>query len=372
MKYIEGEDHMVTLSICMIVKDEEQVLQRCLESVKELADEIIIVDTGSKDQTKFIAKQYTKKVLDFAWIDDFAAARNYAFEQAEMDYLMWLDADDVVPEKTAELILKWKRECDFSPDILMLKYAVGFDKDGKITFSYYRERILKRERHYRFQGRVHEAIPLSGKITYLNGVIEHRSIKKEYSTRNLDIYERMKAEGKLQNPRDVFYYARELYYHGKDEAAVENVESFLQMQGCFVENQVDACRFAAYAKYRLGEEQKALEYLLRGLSYQVPGGELCCDLGKHFYDRMEWSQAIFWYENAARQKPNERSGRFINWECYGYLPCLQLSVCYFKLGEWEKALRYHERAGVYRPNAEEYLQNEKFFRSMRKEDGSWR
>jgi glycosyltransferase involved in cell wall biosynthesis len=66
----------------MIVKNEEAVLERCLESAKEIADEIIIVDTGSTDKTRKIAKKYTDKVLKFTWIDDFSAARNYAFEQA--------------------------------------------------------------------------------------------------------------------------------------------------------------------------------------------------------------------------------------------------------------------------------------------------
>ena len=64
---------MVSISLCMIVKNEEDVLARALDSVKELADEIIIVDTGSEDRTKDIARRYTQKVFDFEWEDDFAA-----------------------------------------------------------------------------------------------------------------------------------------------------------------------------------------------------------------------------------------------------------------------------------------------------------
>ena len=90
---------MITISLCMILKDEEDVLDRCLSSVKGLVDEIIIVDTGSTDATKQIALQYTDQVFDFAWIDDFAAARNYAFSKANKEYCMWLDADDVIEEK---------------------------------------------------------------------------------------------------------------------------------------------------------------------------------------------------------------------------------------------------------------------------------
>lgn len=283
-----------------------------------------------------------------------------------MDYLMWLDADDVVPEKTRKALRKWRLVADGKTDVLMIKYATGFDENGEISFSYYRERILKKKNGYRFVGRVHEAIPYWGKVQYLDCVIEHRSIKKEYSMRNLDIYERMKAEGQLLEPRDVFYYARELYYHDKNVEAVENFQKFLGMEGAFVENKVEACRLAAYTEYRLGNKGKALEMLLKALAFRTPGAELCCDIGKHFYDQKKWEQAIFWYECAVRAKPDERSGGFVNWDCYGYLPCLQLSVCYQRIGQIEKALEYHDLVGKYKPKDSIYLANEKYFVQFRK------
>ena len=89
---------MKTISLCMIVKDEEAVLDKCLKSVHDLVDEIIIVDTGSTDKTKEIAKKYTDKIYDFKWVDDFAKARNYSFSKATKDYIFWLDADDYMPE----------------------------------------------------------------------------------------------------------------------------------------------------------------------------------------------------------------------------------------------------------------------------------
>lgn len=388
---------MVHLSVCMIVKNEEKVLARCLDSLGDLADELVIVDTGSKDKTKAIAKKYTDKIFDFIWKDDFSAARNFAFDQATMEYVMWLDADDFIPKETRVAIKIWKQgfvkgadgapnekkiekviekmnkgtdakkgeEADEKlkekPDVVMLKYATGFDEKGKVTFSYYRERILRREKGYRFAGRVHEAIALLGKIEYMDYVIEHRSIKTEYGTRNLDIYEKMKENGELLSPRDVFYYARELFYHGKNVEAVENIRKFLQMKDTFVENRVDACKIAAYAEYQMGGEDTALEFLMRGLKYQVPGAELCCDIGKHFFDRAQWKQAIFWYENAVRAVPEEESGRFVNWDCYGYLPYIQLSVCYYKIGQMEKAVKYHKLAGEKRPYGEVFFRNQAYF-----------
>ncbi|MDD2208634.1 MAG: glycosyltransferase, partial [Bacilli bacterium] len=70
---------MITWSLCMIVKNEEKNIENCLKSCHQLFDEIIIVDTGSTDQTKKIVSKYTDKIYDFKWINDFSAARNYSF-----------------------------------------------------------------------------------------------------------------------------------------------------------------------------------------------------------------------------------------------------------------------------------------------------
>lgn len=352
---------MVTVSLCMIVRDEEAVLGRCLESVKDAVDEIIIVDTGSLDRTREIAERYTDLVYDFIWKDDFSAARNFSFSKATMDYCMWLDADDVMTGKDRLRLEEWKARADGSADAVMMKYVTGFDEAGKGNFSFYRERLLKRKNGFLWRGRVHEAIAVAGNVVYLDAEVEHRSIKVAYGTRNLDIYEKMKAEGERFGPRDRFYYGRELFYHRKYEEAVENLLIFLRMKDAYVENQVEACRIAASCCYGLGKEEEALEFLLKGLSFRVPGGELCCDLGRHFMDRERWEEAVFWYEGALRVPERTHEGGFLNGECYGYLPCLQLSVCYYRMGMREKALEFHRRAGEYKPYGKEYLRNREYF-----------
>ena len=100
---------MITVSLCMIVKNEEQILQRCLDSLAGLMDEIIIVDTGSTDATKEIAAKYTDKVYDFVWIDDFSAARNFAFSKAGMEYIYSADADEMLDEKNRAAFLQLKQ-----------------------------------------------------------------------------------------------------------------------------------------------------------------------------------------------------------------------------------------------------------------------
>lgn len=92
------------ISLCMIVKDEEQCLARCLDSVKDVADEIIIVDTGSKDNTVNIAKSYTEHVYHFQWINDFAAARNESIKHATGKWVLVLDADEYLEPKAGQTL----------------------------------------------------------------------------------------------------------------------------------------------------------------------------------------------------------------------------------------------------------------------------
>ena len=89
-----------TISLCMITKNEENYLEQCLDSAKEIADEIIIVDTGSTDKTKEIAKSFGAKIVDFKWNEDFSEARNESLKHATKEWILVLDADEEIdPER---------------------------------------------------------------------------------------------------------------------------------------------------------------------------------------------------------------------------------------------------------------------------------
>src|SRR4051794_39937094 len=90
------------VSLCMIVRDEEQNLADCLRPVAELFDEIVIVDTGSRDATRQVARQFTDRVVEFTWCDDFSAARNESLRHATGDWIFWLDADDRIDAANRE------------------------------------------------------------------------------------------------------------------------------------------------------------------------------------------------------------------------------------------------------------------------------
>ncbi len=353
---------MSTVSLCMIVKNEEEVISRCLESVADLVEEIIIVDTGSTDRTKELAAAFTDRIYDFPWIDDFAAARNYAFDQATMDYCMWLDADDILLPEDRRAFRKAKDTLTEDVNAVMMKYNTGFDAGGNVTFSYYRERLIKNRAGMRWVGAIHEVVSTVGKIIYNDDcAVTHRKLRAGDPDRNLRIFEGLLARGEKLDPRQQFYYGRELYYHKRYADAVQVFEAFLDSKAGWVENVIDACAQCAYCYYGLGREEEALRSLLRSFLYDVPRAELCCDVARHFFDRKQYDRAVYWYTRALECKPNEKRGGFISTDCYGYIPCIQLCVCYDALGQREKAIIYNGLAGRFKPDSAAVAANRRYF-----------
>lgn len=355
---------MCTISLCMIVKNEEAVLGRCLESAAALVDEIVIVDTDSTDATKEIARKFTDKLFDFPWVDDFAAARNFSFDRASGDYCMWLDADDVIAEPDRARFRAMREQLLPEADVVMMPYHTAFDSHGHPTFTYYRERVVRNEVRFRWAGAVHEAITPAGEIRWSDAAVSHKKSGAGDPDRNLRIYESQLAAGKVLDPRNQFYYARELWYHSRFEEAAAVLTAFLDGGKGWLENQIEACRLLSQCMTALGRDGDALSALLRSLTLDTPRAEVCCDMGSWFLARKQWRQAAFWYELALTRKRNDISGAFVSPDCYGYLPAIQLCICWYHLGDVEKAKAFNELAASFRPEDPSVLQNRTFFSSL--------
>ena len=333
---------MATISLCMIVKNEEMHIKRCLDSIAGLVEEMIIVDTGSTDRTVEIASNYTSKVYSYPWKDDFSDARNYSFSRASMDYCMWMDADDILEEAEKEKFLRLKQSLSPDTDIVMMKYNTSFDEAGKPSFTYFRERWIRNCERYHWVGAVHEVIQTSGRIIYSDIAISHKKKGAGDPDRNLKIYRKMIADGKILEPRQQYYYGRELYYHRQYEEAVSVLEQFLNAEEGWVENKIEACSVCADCYNRMGQEQSALLSLLRSMSFDLPRAELCCEIGKYFLEHGNFQNAIYWYETALHAPENEYSGGFMQPDCHDYIPLMQLCVCYDRSGDRQKAKEYNE------------------------------
>ena len=355
---------MITISLCMIVKNEEDVLERCLRSAEGVADEIIIADTGSTDQTKEIALRCGAKVYDFVWKDDFAAARNFAFSKATCDYLFWLDADDVVPEQTRRGLLLLREKLDPSVDMVMLPYHTAFDAAGRPTLIFYRERLLRRAKGFRWEGEVHEVIPPSGRRISLPLPIEHRKLKAPETGRNLRIFEGLLKKGKSLTPRQQLYYARELVGAGRDPEAAVWLKRFLDERGGWLEDNIRACLDLAACRERLGDWEGALNAVFSSFVFDSPRAEACCAAGGLLQSRGDYRRAAYWYRMAIDCPPPDNRFGFYNPDFAGFFPLMQLCVCFDRLGETETAYDYHKRAQALKPEDPAVLYNERYFEGL--------
>ncbi len=351
---------METISLCMIVKNEEEVLARCLDSVKEAVDEIIIVDTGSTDKSKEIAGKYTNKVFDFEWVNDFSAARNEAYSKATMDYQMWLDADDVVPPESLQKLLELKKTLTPDIDVVAMKYVTHFDAQDNPIMTSTRERLNRRDKGFMWIDPVHECIPLTGNIIYSDIEIHHRKGSSVSNpNRNIDIYSALEASGKPMTARQIYYFARELKDHAQWAKSAYYFERFLDSAQGWSEDNIASCFSLSTCYLALGEDKKILPILLRSLTYDAPRAEVCSELGYYYKRLSNFPAALKWFNIAANLgKPN--TAGFILWDYWGYIPNIECCVCCCELGDFQKAEEYNERAAEYKPDNDAIRHNREY------------
>ncbi|MDX6629049.1 MAG: hypothetical protein QOH00_1295 [Gaiellales bacterium] len=194
------------MSLCMIVKDEEEMLPRCLAAVKPAVDEIIVVDTGSSDRTVEIAESFGARVLHHEWTGSFSDARNVSLEAATGDWILYLDADEVLVEEDTERLRAVTGRTWREAFTLVETNYTGDVEDGT-ALTHNALRIFRNRPEYRFKGRLHEqmayALPgyLTERLEYTQLRIEHYGYlgvvrdAKDKSRRNLDLLLQQVADG---------------------------------------------------------------------------------------------------------------------------------------------------------------------------------
>lgn len=357
-------DSVVTVSLCLIVKNEADRLDNCLKSVAEAVDEIIIVDTGSMDETKEIARRYTDKVYDFTWCDDFSAARNESFRYATKDYILWLDADDILkPEDCAKLQLL-KESLQDHIDIVYFIYNYAFDDTGKPSLTFRRERLVKRLSNPKWAGFIHEYIDIHGNSLESDIAVTHTRVHGN-ADRNLNIYKKKIAEGIELNSRDQYYYGKELYYHGKFEEAIDVLEKFVTLP-VWIEDELDANNRLAECYIWKKEYKKARACIYRNIDRTLPRAESLFQLAKAFQQEDRYQEAAYWYETILRTKKPVNIAGFLYDEYWTWKPHIELCVCYFYLGEINKAIEQNDLAANYVPNNDAVLYNRQYFNDLKK------
>ncbi|WP_339295019.1 glycosyltransferase [Paenibacillus sp. FSL W7-1279] len=221
-----------TISLCMIVKDEERCIERCLESVYSTVDEIIVVDTGSSDRTLELIAKFNAKVFHYKWDHNFSNARNHAIEQATGDYILQLDADEWLEDSEHDLSSALDKDIYYLP--------IRNDLGGGLAEVHKFPRLFRNINELRYEGALHEQINLTLNWHRSSAVLENIVIHhdgylmpvvnlKNKKKRNMDI---LLQENK-DNPSAFNYYnlGQQYFTEGEYQKALEAYRKSYQYGG---------------------------------------------------------------------------------------------------------------------------------------------
>jgi len=346
---------MAEISLCMIVKDEEHNLADCLDSIVGAVDEINIIDTGSSDKTMEIAKMYTERVFYFEWIDDFSAARNFSFEKATKDFIMWLDADDVLSRENFSLLLKLKEELNDDIDYVMMQYRT-LNEDGSPSLIFPKVRITRRAMNIRWHGTVHEDLDARGYGMSVDICIYHKyKDLKPSRIRNMRILKKEIENGKADY-RIYYYYGMASYY----EASYREAEKYLSMvveSGHTDSFDPIELYVALHSIYKIwGDLGKSLSILEDHEHLMKDKSEYYCCVGLFYrdcLDRIDTACDLFKTALTCNGTflRNELKGQQ-NPEFYYYIPNMLLGKAYISLQKPEEAAKYFKQSLEYKKSDE--------------------
>jgi glycosyltransferase involved in cell wall biosynthesis len=317
-----------TISLHLIAKDEAHNLPILLDSVKRCFDKIYLTDTGSKDDTVKIAKEYGCEVSHFEWIGDFAAARNFCFEQGTEDFQMWLDCDDSL--NNPEAFKLWKQEVMPLADYHLAVYHYASDSNGVPVCSFARERVVRRSMKFRWHYFLHEGIlPVSTVCPVRQDMAHTWSVKHRRSAedlaadraRNISIF---KGRERHLDARMTWYYGKELWEAGLPEPAIEKLNKALEMP------------------LELHDKVLCYQYLMFAYISQA---DMNIDFFNKYKDKAYHDHAIKYFEDAIN---TAHKGLLLDPNRAEYL--VNVADCYLKMSQFQKAIPYLSAAKSCKPS----------------------
>lgn len=340
----------MSVSLCMIVKNEEESLPRCLESVKSLVDEIIIVDTGSEDATVRIAKRYGAKIYTYSWNDSFADARNYSISKASGEWLLIMDADDELYHDDAEKLIALVND----PQAKNVYYMKTLCFTGTVPelsniILNLNVRLIRNGLGYHFEGNIHEH-PVGDENTpnvpmatvdirfYHYGYLQHEIDSKAKRKRNINLLEK-ELKNKPNDELTLFYMANE-YYAAKDfETSIIFFEKSLSL--CNPANSLfTKILFRIIMCYYIkGDYERAIQYIKHVLSYYPGFTDAEMLRGIIRLKQMRKPEAIRSLNKCLRMGETQPILCNIN-GAGSYQPHVILCDIYYSMGQYPKS-RYH-------------------------------
>jgi glycosyltransferase involved in cell wall biosynthesis len=346
---------MSTLSLAMIVKNEGATIERALGCAKLFSDEMVVVDTGSTDDTVARAKATGAIVHRFAWIDDFAAARNFAFSRCTKDWIIWLDGDDVISPDNQQRILELKRSVlNDELQAIYLRYVYP-------PFQQWRERMARRdlfvEGRLRWREPIHEFIDgIDGQKTryFDNIAILHatppgrHALKKD---RNISILRKHFNNGATDD-RSLYIYAVEcLHSLLKDEGEQVLARFFDQVKIPEYRYEICCKMYSFYMHF--SEPQRALEALSTAIVEDPSRAEAFYKLGRRLHETDRPAAAIPLLVLAGMIRTPGYGTPEV--DAYTYGPWESLARARFRLEQWEAASQSARKALEHNPPQPQWL-----------------
>ncbi len=298
------------LSLVIIARNNPSDVDRCLVTCHSLFDEIVIIDTGIEGDKPVneTAKIYGSKIHNFAWIDDFSAARNYAFSKASTPWLMWLDSDDDIrPEHLLKLFELKEQLATSKFNSYVMTYNYGHDPYGNPNSDHLRHRIVKNIPTNRWEYPIHEILVFKSYENFekrLDIHIEHKRHSPYQGDRNYRIlkkaYEgRYKSDGRIMH-----YYARECFYRSYHKNVIEVYSKHLY-------DVPEYTRLGAYYYYmkscfRLKKDDLAIKLCHEAIGKDPRFAEFPCELYDYYLKKEDYHEAKKWLlKVVGKSKPKD-------------------------------------------------------------------
>jgi len=336
------------ISLCMIVRDEEKNLDRCLRSVRDYVDEVIIVDTGSVDSTPEIAKGYAARVVFLPWPKDFSQARNESLKYATKDWILVLDGDEELPAQTACDLKKLARAEDIEGWTFAIVSPESSTREGRQQ-EHLSLRMFRNKKEYRFAGRIHEQInpvlgPKNGEaIQYANLRIMHYGYTNDDGERRRKMLRNMAIlqEALAENPQEPFlHYSLGVSYFalGDLDKSQSHYEAALRNLDAGAGFAADLYRNYNLCLYEMGDYARVLQLSEQGLGYFPDYPDLYFIKGMAFFDldMLPQARANFFKCTCFRQLiPNHVTTQGVT----GHLALENLAGVYAREENFDEAVR---------------------------------
>jgi glycosyltransferase involved in cell wall biosynthesis len=367
----------IKLSMTTIAKNEERVIGRCIDSVKDIVDEFVIVDTGSEDNTVKIIEEKTGKCYHTEWEGDYAKARNYGVRRCTGDWILVQDCDEHMHPETAKNLKKILEETPENIWEILVRVEDYTDPSMIPTYIVYGHRLFRNNKGILWGGKGHEALttPLKYRTQDQRIIIKHDKTPNAVSpiaakpNELAQVFVENFLEAITKNPNDVrsmFYLANTYMGRGKLKKAVEWYNTYLKISG-WNDERYQARYYCARCYMFMGEMTKAREMMLDAYEERDDRNEGEIVLGEIAFRENKYNQALVWFHLAAKKMEHAKEHGlpetllFLEGKAYTYEPYDWLAIVYYKIGDKKNAKKYTLKALEILPDDERLKGNLRFY-----------